>query len=234
MPRVVKKIRSLLRLQVCMDPRKYQRKLCYCLRRFRFGELTMRLLFLLVFCSLLAGLLPASAELSYAEAKPARDYISKVRIGGWIGNNALLVLPDRSAAATPIGKNYGSVKLLEIGDNSFTAEYNGVKGKVTIDPGWQLAPHPDLSNWIIAYMKNIATRVDAQYPDVSQQGIIRVMHNGAVASNFIKVQQSAPFDHLSDWMESMDLKVTINPHQATQLQFVGLTVTPQAYSRLVK
>lgn len=194
----------------------------------------MRLLFLLLFCSMLASLIPASAEVSYAEAKPSRDYISKVRIGGWIGNDALLVLPDRSAGATPIGKNFGAVRLVEIGDNSFTAEYNGVSGKVTIDPGWQLAPHPDLTNWLIAYMKTIATRVDAQYTDVSQQGVIRVMHNGAVSTRFLKVQQASPFEPLPEWMESIDLKITINPHETTKLQFVTMTITPQAYARLAK
>jgi hypothetical protein len=194
----------------------------------------MRLLFLLVFCSLLATVVPASAEISYSDAKPARDYISKVRIGGWIGNSALLVLPDRSAGVTPVGKNFGGVRLVEIGDNSFTAEYNGVQGKVTIDPGWQLAADPDLSNWLIAYMKNIAAKVDARYPDVSQDGIIRVMHNGAVSTRFLKVQLAAPFDHLPEWMESLDLKISINPHQTTQLQFVTMTITPQAYGRLLK
>jgi hypothetical protein len=176
---------------------------------------------------------PAAAPGEQSE-QAARSYISKVRIGGWIGNDALLVLPDRSAGAAPTGRGFGSVKLIEIGDTSFTVDYGGVKGKVTLDPTWQLAPHPDLTNWLISFMKGVGSKIDAQTPDISQEAVIRILHNGVAESSFLKVQQANPFQSLPDWMESINIKVTINPHDPTRVAFLSMTVTPQAYERLLK
>lgn len=165
-----------------------------------------------------------------------RDYISKIRIGGWIGDkaDALLVLPDRSANSCKIGASLGGAKLVEIGDNSFTIEYSGTKAKVTLDPVWQLAPHPDLTNWLDAYMKEVGARIDAQVPDVTQEGVVHFTQNGAGASTFMKVQNANPYSALPDWLESIDLKVSINPHDPTKVSFVGMKITQAAYDRLIK
>ncbi len=164
----------------------------------------------------------------------AKQYISGVRIGGWIADDALLVLPDRTAAAVPIGKNFSGVTLLEIGNHSFKVDYNGTKGNVTLDPGWQLAPHPDLTNWLIAFMKSVGAKIDAQTPDVTQEGVITVSQNGVAKSSFMKVELANPFQTLPDWMESINIKVLINPHDPTKVQFITLKVTPEAYKRLLR
>ncbi len=169
-----------------------------------------------------------------SDQKSAKDYISKTRIGGYIGNDALLVLPDRTAGAAPIGGFFGAMKLVEIGNTSYTLEYGGTQGKITLDPSWQIAPHPDLTNWLIAFMKAAGLKIDAQHPDVTQQGVIHIAKNGAVSSNFMKVQQANPFESLPDYLDSIDLKVSINPHDPTKVQFVSMTVTPQTYERLLK
>jgi hypothetical protein len=179
------------------------------------------------------GMLSAAAQ-PFGGNQPARDYISNVRIGGWIGNDALLVLPDRSAGAAAVGGGFGPVKLLEIGDNSFTVDYSGVKGKVTLDPVWQLAAHPDLTNWLISFLKGVQARIDAQTPDITQEEVIRIANNGAVTSHFLKVQQASPFQCLPDWMESIRLKVTINPHDPTGVALMSMTITPLAQSKLLK
>lgn len=187
--------------------------------------------------SVALSIILASYSFAFAadsDSKSSKDYISKLRIGGWIGNDALLVLPDRSAGAAPIGQGFGGVKLIEVGNTSFTADYGGTQGKVTLDPGWQLAPHPDLTNWIIAFMKSVGQKIDAQTPDVSQQGVVRIMHNGASTSNFMKVIQAGPFQSLPDWMEYIDVRVSINPHEPTKLQFVSMGITPDAHKRLLK
>jgi len=199
-------------------------------------EDAMRLATVLALSLLFAN---AGSSLSAATAPDgdnpaAKKYISTLRIGGWIGNDALLVLPDRSAGAAPKGGGFGGVKLIEVGDNSFTVDYNGVKGKGTLDPVWQLAPHPDLTNWLIAFMKGVSAKIDAQTPDISQQGVIHISHNGVVSSGYLKVQQASPFQSLPDWMESIDVKVTINPHDPTQVAFASMMVTPQAFDRLQK
>lgn len=175
-----------------------------------------------------AGAAPGGGE------QMARNYITNVRIGGWIGNDALLVLPDRSAGVAPTGGGFGGVKLLEISDNSYTVDYGGVKDKVILDPAWQLAPHPDLTNWLISFMRRAGLRIDAQTPDISQEGVIQIMHNGAVSSSFLKVQQASPFQSLPDWMESINIRITVNPHDPTRVAFVSMKVTPQAYERLLK
>ena len=186
--------------------------------------------------------LSLSALVSFSQAaiaapgneQTAKKYIANVRIGGWIGNQALLVLPDRNAGAAPVGVGFGSVKLIEIGDNSYTLEYDGVKDKVILDPAWQLAPHPDLTNWLISFMKGVGAKIDAQTPDTSQDGIIHIINKGVASSSFLKVQQASPFQTLPDWMESINIRVTINPHDPTRVAFINMTVTPQAYARLLK
>lgn len=169
-----------------------------------------------------------------ADQKANKDYISKLRIGGWIGNDALLVLPDRSAGAAPIGGGFGGVKMLEIGNTSFTVDCSGQQGKCTLDPVWQLAPHPDLTNWLADFMKDVGLRIDAHFPDTTKEGVIRISHSGYSSSSFMSVQKSAPFQSLPEWMESIDLKVSINPGDPTKVQFVSMTVAAQAYDRLCK
>ncbi|MBX9685553.1 MAG: hypothetical protein K2X27_02555 [Candidatus Obscuribacterales bacterium] len=159
---------------------------------------------------------------------------SGVRIGSWIANDALLVLPDRSAGACPIGGAFGGTKLVSVGDTDYVVEVGGKQIKTNINMAWQLCPHPDLTNWLISFMKNVGARIDAQTPDCTQEGVIRISQNGAASSGFMKVQQASPFWSLPDWMESIDVKVSINPHDPTKLQFISMKVTPQAYERLLK
>lgn len=168
-----------------------------------------------------------------AGAESQRDYINGTRIGGWIGNNALLVLPDRSAGSVAVGSSFGGTKLVDIGNVDYTLEYGGYKGKNSIDPAWQLMAHPDLSNWLISFMKNLGQKIDAQFPDVSKEVVVRVSQNGAISSDVIKVQQASPTQALPDWMESIELKLNINPHDPTKVQFLSLTVSKDAYKRLI-
>ena len=189
--------------------------------------------------SILALLLAFGIGSSVSAATPSpdkasKDYISRIRIGGWIGDDALLVMPDRRANSCKIGASLSGAKLVEIGDNSFTTQYSGTQVKVTLDPGLQLAPHPDLTNWLTADMKDVGHRIDAQVPDVTNEGVVHFTQNGAAASTFMKVQNANPYSALPDWMESIDLKVSINPHDPTRVSFMGMTITQQAYDRLCK
>ncbi len=196
----------------------------------------MRLAIVIAFCLTFTNLNTAMAASSPAGAaqQSAKDYISNTRIGGYIGNDALLVLPDHSAGVAPIGGSFGAMRLVEIGNTSYTLEYAGTQGKVTLDPSWQIAPHPDLTNWLIAYMKGVGSKIDAQTPDVTQEGVIHIASNGAVSSQFMKVEQANPFESLPSYLESIDIKVSINPHDPTKVQFVTMKVTPEAYARLIK
>ncbi len=166
--------------------------------------------------------------------KSAKDYISRIHIGGWVGDSALLVMPDRLAAAVPTGSSLEGARLVSIDDTKFTMEYGGVKGNVTLDPWWQLMPHPDLTNWLTSFMKEVGLKVDAQRPDVSHEEVVRISRNGAASGDNIKVQQARPYPSLPDWMESVDIKVSINPHEPTRVSFVSLVVTQEAFNRLGK
>lgn len=163
---------------------------------------------------------------------PAKDYTNGVRLGGWLGNNPMIVLPDRSANAVKVGNSWGGVKLVAVDDSTFTIDYGGKQLKGNIDPAWQVAPHPDLTNWLISYMNVLGKKIDAQNPDITQQGVIRVYANGKAPSGYMKVEQANPFDTLPEYIESMDLKVQMNPHQPTVVEFVSLKLTPAAYERI--
>lgn len=176
----------------------------------------------------------ANAAPSPAGEKSAKDYISRIHIGGWVGDSALLVMPDRMAAAVPTGSSLEGAKLVSIDDTKFVVEYGGVKGNVTLDPWWQLMPHPDLTNWLTSFMKEVGLKIDAQKPDVSHDEVIRFSRNGSASGDSIKVQQARPYPSLPDWMESVDVKVSINPHEATRCGFVSCVVTQDAFNRLGK
>jgi len=52
-------------------------------------------------------------------------------------------------------------------------------------------------------------------------------------SSVLKIQQALPFQTLPDWIESVDFKVSINPHEATRIQFLKMKITEAAYKRLL-
>lgn len=168
-----------------------------------------------------------------AFAAPAvKDYTNGVRIGGWLGDRALIVLPDRSASPVSIGNSFGGVKLVAIGDSSFTIDYGGKTLKGNLDNGPQIAPHPDLTNWLIDYMNSLGKRIDAQNPDLTQSTVIRVNANGSAPSSLMKIEQANPFVALPEYLESVDFKVKLTPHKPTQVEFAGMKITPAVYSTL--
>lgn len=190
----------------------------------------------------LAKLLTLTCLLTYCFQSPqavssapaAKDYTNGVRLGGWLGNNPLIVLPDRSANAVKIGNAWGGVKLVGVDEagSTFTIDYGGKQLKGNIDPAWQIAAHPDLTNWLISYMNVLGKRIDAQTPDITQEGVIRVYANGKAPSGYMKIEQANPFDSLPEYIESVDLKIKMNPHQPTVVEFASMKITPAAYERL--
>lgn len=170
-----------------------------------------------------------------ATSAPAvKDYTNGVRLGGWLGNNPLIILPDRSANAVKIGNSWGGVKLVGVDEagSTFTIDYGGKQLKGNIDPAWQIAAHPDLTNWLISYMNVLGKKLDAQNPDITQEGVIRVYANGKAPSGYMKVEQANPFETLPEYLESVDLKIKMNPHQLTEVEFASMKITPAAYERL--
>jgi hypothetical protein len=48
----------------------------------------------------------------------------------------------------------------------------------------------------------------------------------------MKVEQANPFEPLPEYLESVDLKIKLNPHQLTSVEFASMKITPAAYERL--
>lgn len=178
----------------------------------------------------------STQSITHAASNPpaSKDYTNGVRVGGWLGDRALLVLPDRNATAVSVGKSFGSTKLLAIGNTDYTIETGGKQMKGNLDMAWQIAPNPDLTNWLISYMNVIGKKLDLVNPDLNQETTIRVYANGSAPSNLIKVNQAVPFDTLPEYLESVDLKIKLTPHQPTVVEFVSMKITQAAYDRLGK
>lgn len=208
-------------------------QICYCSGVLYTRDFAMKLS-LLAFAVLFLISICSRAALA-VDSMPPEDLALKSRIGGWIGDNVLLVLPDRSAGLLAVGSELRGVRLLEIDDNSgYTLESGGARCKFSLDRAWLLAPDPDIRNWLVSYMKHMRDRIDSGARAVSQEATVRVFANGAVKTDIIPVQQAAPFHSLPEWMESVDFKLLLNPGQKTSVQLLSFTVTPAAYKRLLK
>lgn len=175
-----------------------------------------------------------SSFLSASGADVSSGFLKGVRVGGFLGDKVMLVLPDRTASLVSVGESVSGVKLANVGTTTVTLEAGQQKEILDLGTAWQLAPHADLTSWRSSYLKLVGKRVDAQNPEVSKAVIFRAFKNGAAQTDDVEITQGVPYPKLPRFLESASLTASYAPDKQTSVSMNDMIVTEQAYQRLLK
>ncbi len=183
------------------------------------------LMLLLIFASFIAV---RAADENHSQ------FLKGVRIGGFLDDKVLLVLPDRTASLVSTGESVQGVKLVGVDATTATLECGTQREILDLGTAWQLAPHADLTSWRTRYLKIVGRRVDAQNPEVCKAVIFRAFRNGAAQTDDVEITQGVPYPKLPDFLESVSLTASYAPEKQTAVDMNYMVVTDKAYQRLLK